>query len=106
MNNNDCSITRLCNQITEFKYPNFENKWSQLIETKKSSIDNEILKTEIENINIQFTNYSELNGNDFIYGKDNQIFQCDDLRQNLIGYLIDQNTTFQNVIFLIIYFKI
>ncbi len=58
---------------------------------KKNTIDNESLKNEIENTNLQISSQLELNGNDFILGKENKKFDYSELRKKLLYLMIDQN---------------
>lgn len=58
---------------------------------KTNTIDNESLKNEIENTNLQISSQLELNGNDFILDKENKKFDDSELRKKLLYLMIDQN---------------
>lgn len=64
---------------------------------KENTLDNEAVRTEIENTNIQITNQLELNGNDFMYGKESEKLQVNELSQKLLKYLIDKNASLKEV---------
>ena len=97
MNKEECSLENIFQRIQEEKCSSFESRWSVLMNIKANTLDNELIKTEIENTNIQITNQLELNGNDFMYGKESQRIQIDELSQNLLKYLIDRNASLKEV---------
>jgi len=85
------SIENLCEHINNNKISEFQAKIFNLNEVKKNTIDNESLKNEIENTNLQISSQLQLNGNDFILGKENKKFDYSELRKKLLYLMIDQN---------------
>jgi len=61
-----------------------------------------VLKTEDKETYKQI----ELNGHDFIFGKANEKFDENNMSQNLLSYLIEQNTSYKDVIFFSLYLLI